>query len=112
MDIIQETSRQFGQQYFQFVIIILIINAVAKSVFQTKLNNSTRPVVLLFSAIIALIFWSFGAKIGKLFIFLFFAFGFWDWVGKYIERLFVLLFAIVTEKAKAVWKRITTLYNK
>lgn len=112
MDIIQETSRQFGQGYFQFVIIILTINAIAKSVFQTKLNNSTRPVVLLFSALVMLIFWSFGAKIGKLFIFMFFAFGFWDWVGKYIEKIFILLFAFAATKLKAIWKRITTLYNK
>lgn len=98
--------------YFLFVVTILVINAVAKSVFQTKLNNTTKPVILLFSGLIVLIFWSFGASVGKLFIFLFFAFGFWSWIGKYIERLFILLFQIVSDKVAKAWKRITTLYNK
>ena len=103
---------QVQDNYFLFVLSILVINAVAKSVFNTKEANITKPVILLFSSLVVLIFWSFGAAIGKLFIFLFFAFGFWDWIGKYIERLFILLFQIVSDKAAKAWKRITTLYNK
>ena len=81
--------------YLFFMAIIILLNVIFKyadSVLYNEPVINTKPRVLIISLIVFIIFWFFGANVLLLLLYMFASFGFYDFVGKYIEDVAVKFF--------------------
>ena len=111
MEQIIEITKTANQIYFVFVIALLFINSIVKYLFDAD-NLSTRKIVGVSSAFIIFIFWFFGAGFWKLIFCTFFAFGFFDWFWRYIERLYLFALDRIVEAFQSAWQKIINRFKK
>ena len=110
MEQIIEFSKGANGVYFFFILVLIFINSLVKYILETQ--ETRKKQVLIVSIFTIVIFWYFKAGLYKLIFCMFFAFGFYDWLGQYIEQGVAFALALIKNKIKAGWKKLTTLYNK
>ena len=103
-----ETTKTAGEIYVTFVALLIFFNTFAKKVFW-KPSLSVKKIVGVASAIMIAVFWFWGASMWKLLFFTFFAFGFYDWFGRYVEQLLDFLWFWIKQK---IIKLVNTLKEK
>lgn len=110
MEQIIEFSRGANGVYFFFILVLIFINSLVKYILETK--DTRKKQVLIVSIFTIIIFWYFNAGFYKLIFCMFFAFGFYDWLGQYIEQGIAFSLAFIKEQIKAGWQKLKTLYKK
>jgi hypothetical protein len=105
MNEIIEISKSAGQIYVFYVITLIIFNAFVKNAFWQP-GQSLKTIIAVSSSILFFVFWFWGAGFWKLILWTFFAFGFYDWVGRYIEQLFEFIAFQTIEATKKTINRI------
>ncbi len=110
-DLILNTTNEIGIFYVFYVCVLLLVNSLAKLIFDNEFTSKTKRIVIIFSIIISFVFWLCGGKLRYLFLYAFFTFGFYDFVGRYIEKGLVLLIEYLDKKAKEFKEWIKTVFN-
>ena len=105
MNEIIEISKAAGQVYVVYVITLITFNAFVKNAFWHP-GKSLKSIVAVSSSILFVLFWFWGAGFWKLVLWTFFTFGFYDWVGRYIEQLFEFIAFQLIEATKKTINRI------
>ena len=105
MNEIIEISKSAGQIYVSYVIALIIFNAFVKNAFWQP-GQSLKTIIAVSSSILFFVFWFWGAGFWKLILYTFFTFGFYDWVGRYIEQLFEFIAFQIIEATKKTINRI------
>lgn len=110
-DLILNTANEIGIFYVFYVVVLLLVNSLAKLIFDNEFTSKTKRIVIVFSIIIFCVFWLCGGKLRYLFLYTFFTFGFYDFIGRYIEKGLVLLLEYLDRKANHFKDWIKTLFN-
>jgi hypothetical protein len=105
MNEIIEISKAAGQVYVVYIMALIILNAFVKNTFWHP-AKSLKSIIAVSSSILFLLFWFWGAGFWKLILYTFFIFGFYDWVGIYIEQLFKFIAFQMIEATKKTINRI------
>lgn len=87
-DLILSTADLYGI----FLITLVLVNSLAKLTFDNDFVSKTRKIVALFSCLVVFAFWLIGAELQRLILYAFAVFGFYDFVGRYIEQGVAWLF--------------------
>jgi len=107
MNKIFELTERIGAEYVLFILVLILANSIAKVLFDEK-PNSTKKIVITVSVVIFLTFWVCGARFVSLFLYLFFAFGLYDFFGRHIEKLLLHVFFIIANWVAKKWKVMKT----
>jgi len=99
-DFILNTANEIGIFYVFFVATLLVVNSIAKLAFDTEAPTKTRKIIMFSSFIIFFAFWIAGGKLRYLVLYTFFAFGFYDFIGRYVEKGIVLLMFWINKNFK------------
>lgn len=111
MNEIIEISKAAGQVYVVYIIALIIFNAFVKNTFWHP-GKSLKSIIAVSSSILFVLFWFWGAGFWKLILYTFFTFGFYDWVGRYIEQLFEFIAFQLIEFTKKTINRLKEKWNK
>lgn len=91
-ELILSTGQAVGELYVWFVLVLLLANSLAKLTFDNELSHHTKRIVSVVSIFVILCFWYKGALLWKLLLYGFATFGFYDFVGRYIEQILTWFF--------------------
>lgn len=97
-EIFFNVSNNIGVIHIFYVLCLLLFNSIAKLLFDNDFTSKTKRLVIVVSIILFIVFWCFGGNFFRLFVCTFFTFGFYDFVGRYIEKWLLSLITFVIEK--------------
>ena len=104
-----ELLSESNHYYILFAMFLILTNSIAKYIFDDE-TKSTRVIVLIFSITLLFAFLILtDAKLFRLIIAMFATFGFYDFVGRYIERLYMFIAMKVFDYAEHIWTNIKKL---
>ena len=110
-DLILTYSNEVGATYVLYILLLMLFNSLAKIVFTNEYKLQTKKLIATVTTILFIAFWANGAKFVSLFFYTFFAFGFFDFIGRYIEKLLILIIALIFHLLKKVWSKIKSLFD-
>ena len=81
--------------YVFFAIVLTVVISLVKFFFDNQARGKAHQISAISAAILTVVFWWFGAGFYKLVLVSFAVFGFFDFVGRYFEQYFYIVFAKV-----------------
>lgn len=95
--------------YIIYFLVLILVNTSAKIIFDSgEITSSTKKIISIFSAVTFLLFWLFGSKLIPLFFTTFFTFGFYDFIGRYVEKLVTIILMRISLFFNKIYKKVTS----
>ena len=102
---------ELNKYYVFFALILLLSNSLVKFFFDDLQESRTHKLVLVTSALINLVFWTFGLGFWKMIPITFAVFGFFDFFGRWLEIAYMRLIVVVVYYISVLYNTVKNFFK-